>query len=192
VWCDSMHAVEPREVRANARMMNVEAIADGLSALAGSGWVTISGGNPALHNLSELITTLQRRGFVVTLETQGSIFKPWMALLDALTVSPKPPSSKMPAIADELLRTFATIEGPDVSFKVVVFDEQDYDYAKSVLTSHRVAGYLSVGTLYSDSMESLVNRYRWLAEKTANDPEMKYVKVLPQLHVILWGHSKGV
>ena len=51
-WCDTMYAVEPRVFRETAERLSTDAIVRRLSDLGGRPeWVTISGGNPALHRL---------------------------------------------------------------------------------------------------------------------------------------------
>ena len=58
--------------------------------------VTISGGNPALiKGIQELVDLFETKNIYSALETQGSKFQPWMTQIDDLTISPKPPSSKM-------------------------------------------------------------------------------------------------
>src|SRR3954470_4973626 len=48
-WCDSMHAVDPAEVRAHAERLTATEIVDRLRALPpGPGLTVLSGGNPAL------------------------------------------------------------------------------------------------------------------------------------------------
>src|SRR5215211_1387636 len=54
-WCDTMYAVDPAEVRANATRLNSDQIVSELRGLGGEyEWVILSGGNPALHDLTEL------------------------------------------------------------------------------------------------------------------------------------------
>src|SRR5579863_9040838 len=55
-WCDTMYAVDPESVRDNAEQLTSEEIVDRVVGLDGTpGWVTISGGNPALHELGQLV-----------------------------------------------------------------------------------------------------------------------------------------
>ena len=72
-WCDSLFAVLPEDVRRAPRMTPAE-VAAALAALEGSPeWVTLSGGNPALLELGELVALLHASGRRVTVETQGSV-----------------------------------------------------------------------------------------------------------------------
>src|SRR3954471_18698653 len=64
-WCDTMYAVDPAAVRANSVRMSTDEIVDQIAALEGSpGWVTLSGGNPALHHFGPLVDSLQATGYL--------------------------------------------------------------------------------------------------------------------------------
>jgi 7-carboxy-7-deazaguanine synthase len=95
-WCDSMFAVEPEEVKAHAERLDVSSIVERLEWLDLAPWVTLSGGNPAVHDLGPLVKELRETlGLDVAVETQGSRWRDWLADVDLLIVSPKPPSSGM-------------------------------------------------------------------------------------------------
>src|SRR5262245_23511922 len=95
-WCDSLYAVLPKQVRENATQLTAGPIRDQLDALDASvPWVTRSGGNPALHDLSELVALLHAAGRKLAVETQGTVFRDWLYDCAVVTVSPKPPSSGM-------------------------------------------------------------------------------------------------
>lgn len=203
--CDSKYAVDPREVKEHAERLTDEEIVGRLAALPGSPeWVVLSGGNPALQRLDGLVPLLHAEGFRVMVETQGTAKRPWLSLVDHITVSPKPPSSGMPRVGGgEVLRWLYPYlhDAKRHAVKVVVFDDGDYAYAKEVFSHAGLRAYrprylsffLSVGTrVGADSRDDIVGRYRWLLEKTARDPEMGHVRVLPQLHAVVYGHARGV
>jgi 7-carboxy-7-deazaguanine synthase len=202
-WCDSLFAVLPEDVRKAPRMTPAE-VAAALGALAGSPeWVTLSGGNPALLELGELVSTLHAEGRKVTVETQGSVWRDWLADVDLLTVSPKPPSSGMATPANEResgrFMQHAVAAGGHIVLKVVVFDEADYLWASALRA--RYAGlpfHLSCGTdppgpgtSHGEALDGVSERYRWLCERAARDPAMDGARILPQLHVLAWGHQRG-
>ncbi len=95
-WCDTLHAVDS-EFRHSWRPMTAANIFAKVQELSGnvSVMVSLSGGNPAIQPLGELIALGKPHGYRFALETQGSIAKDWFADLDVLTLSPKPPSSGM-------------------------------------------------------------------------------------------------
>src|SRR5688572_14579587 len=79
--------------------------------------VVVTGGEPLLHDLTELTRALQRKGFKTHIETSGS--SPLSGTWDWITLSPKKFKSPMPEnlpFASEL--------------KVVVFNRSDFAWAE--------------------------------------------------------------
>ncbi len=56
-------------------------------------WVCLTGGEPHLQDVTQLVRALQARGLKVQVETNGTIRRPLVA--DWYTVSPKPPAYKV-------------------------------------------------------------------------------------------------
>jgi 7-carboxy-7-deazaguanine synthase len=204
-WCDSAFTWDGTG-KDDIKMMRAEEIWEELKKLGGIGFshVTVSGGNPALlKNLASLINLLKEKNIKVCLETQGSKWQDWFLDIDELTLSPKPPSSKMVTDFSDLDSIVNRLEGNDssknVSLKVVVFDDQDYEYAKGVYLRYpSIPFFLSVGndditTLDNQELVTrLLSKYEWLINKVMDDQEITNVKVLPQLHTYLWGNKRGV
>src|SRR5919201_1619214 len=70
-WCDSMYAVDPVQVRHDARHLESEEILADIRQLhTGPDLVVLSGGNPALLDLGPLVDRLHESGFEVAVETQ--------------------------------------------------------------------------------------------------------------------------
>jgi 7-carboxy-7-deazaguanine synthase len=201
-WCDSMHAVDPAIVRQHAERLSTEAILERLSALReGPQLVVLSGGNPALLQLGELVGLLQAAGRRVAAETQGSVWRDWLGQVDRLVISPKPPSSGM--ATTENAAQFARFSEHLVSggayavLKVVVFDEADLDWAQDLHSAYpQLPLYLSAGTdveIDEDrAVAGLRERYRWLCEAVSVRRQLSDTRVLPQLHVVAWGTARGV
>ncbi len=191
-WCDTMYAVIPEEVRSNSVPMTAREIVERLQELnPDTPWVTLSGGNPALHHLDTLIDMLTEAGFKAAVETQGSIYRPWLERCSLVTVSPKPPSSGMNQDLSTLTRF---LDLPGINLKVVVFDEADLAFARDVHARYpEVPFYLQVGNdLERDDRDSLLEKLDWLSSKALNDPVLSQAIVLPQLHVLLYGNRRGV
>jgi 7-carboxy-7-deazaguanine synthase len=191
-WCDTRYAWDPASL-APSEALAPAAIVERLEGQAGGcRRVTLSGGNPALHDLGPLVRSLRARGWRTHAETQGSLAPAWLAELDSATLSPKGPSSGMPTDWEALARGLALCRDPDL--KVVVFD--DGDYAHAVEVARRFPGVpltLQVGNrVGEDRPQDLTERLRWLAERALADPRLGEVRVLPQLHVLLWGNERGV
>lgn len=191
-WCDSLYAVTPGVVQGTAERLTEGEIRERLRALsAHTPWVTLSGGNPALHDLGGLVAGLHAEGRRVAVETQGTVFRPWLGNCEVVTVSPKPPSSGMTTNYAQLDR-FAAF--PAANLKVVVFDDADYAYARDI---HRrypgVPFYVQVGNnVGEDDTASLLAKLDWLSARALGDPDMADAIVLPQLHVLLYGNKRGV
>lgn len=204
-WCDSAFTWDGSG-KDLIKQMDADEIWKELVALGGEGFsfVTISGGNPALlKNLNYLVHLLKEKNIKIGLETQGSKWQDWFIDIDELTISPKPPSSGMSTDFDILDTIIEKLKGAEsshqVSLKVVVFDDQDYDYAKKVHFRYPdTPFFLQVGNEDNKSIDNqqlinlLLNKYEWLIDKVMVDHDFKNVKVLPQLHTYIWGNKRGV
>jgi 7-carboxy-7-deazaguanine synthase len=192
-WCDSMHAVEPAAVRA---MDDLEpaAVAATLANLDPAPMLVISGGNPVLWDVGPLLDLVPYE--VVAVETQGSMWRPWVDRCQSIVVSPKPPSSGMVTAQHQtdFQHFMANVHNhPGVVIKVVCFDDDDVAFALGVHERYPdVPLYLSTGTSADDELGDVGARYAWLCEATVADPRLHAATVLPQLHVVAWGHKLGV
>lgn len=193
-----MYAVEPDEVRRNARRLTTEQILTELDELHGASLVVLSGGNPALHELGELVNKGHERGYTFSVETQGSVWRDWLNEVDTLVVSPKPPSAAPPqGKRHDAKRRIFCEQANVTAVKIVVGNVADYEWALGEFERWPNAGkYLSALTDQDPpaTLQQVADRYRWLCERAAADPRTRRfaVKVLPQLHVVAWGHSRGV
>jgi 7-carboxy-7-deazaguanine synthase len=200
-WCDSAFTWDGTG-KDDIRMMEAEEVWSELQRVGGKNFsfVTISGGNPALlKNLSELIDILKANDIKIGLETQGSKWQEWFYRIDELTISPKPPSSKMVTDFGVLDMIIDNLKENNFSLKVVVFDDQDYEYAKKIhLRYSNVPFFMQVGNNDITTADNqrlllhLLNKYERLIDKVMLDPDLNDVKVLPQLHALLWGNKRGV
>lgn len=200
-WCDSMHAVDPKEVKKHAKKMSahdiIEAVLD-LNVYGRSDWVTISGGDPTMHNLEELIMGLRAAGQYVAIETQGQFYHEWMSKCNLVTISSKPPSSGMVDKFDaEVVENI--LLNCNAYFKIVIFTEEDLAWAinlHEMYPNHQM--FLSVGTQVAKDNDSQID----ISEAICHDLEQLYnaalkihalhdVTILPQLHALAWGHEKG-
>ncbi len=198
-WCDSLHAVDSAH-RHTWLPMQPEEIWQQVTDLSGGRPLTISisGGNPAIQNFAPVIALGKPTGYRFACETQGSIAKPWFADLDTLVLSPKPPSSGETtdwAAFDACLA--AAGQGPTTVLKIVIFDDIDYDWAKSAADRYpQLSLYLQPGNPEVDpdmpvETQDTLDRLLWLVEKTTADGWFT-PRILPQLHVLLWGNKRGV
>lgn len=204
-WCDSMHVVLPEYRKDSVQLTPREIVqrvldlSQGLPIL-----VTLSGGNPALQPLGDVITLGKKEKLTFAAETQGSIPARWMEELDYLILSPKPPSSGEQCNHDALYACMSKgLSGwPTVALKVVVFDDADLNFALDLHERYKgVRFYVQVGN--SDVMpyvarsaaqtihrHKMLDRLRWLSEKIIERRAFG-VHVLPQLHTLMWGNERG-
>ncbi len=204
-WCDSAFTWDGSG-KEQITMMTAEEIWTELKRLGGDGFsfVTISGGNPALlKNLDELIALFKENEVTIGIETQGSRWQDWFYDIDELTISPKPPSSKMVTdfeILDKILVHLKNNQNEQhVSLKVVIFNDEDYEFAKKIHQRYPdVPFFFQVGNDDITTMDNaqliskLLQKYEWLINKVISDGEVKNAKVLPQLHTYIWGNKRGV
>lgn len=153
--------------------------------------MTISGGNPALlKQLDAFIELLKENNIRAALETQGTVYQDWFTLIDDLTISPKPPSSKMVTNFQKLDHILTSLQENDrqhaVSLKVVIFNDEDLEFAKMVHKRYPgIPFYLQVGNddVHTTDDQSLIThllgKYEALVDKVAGDAELNLVRVLP-------------
>ncbi|WP_209874194.1 7-carboxy-7-deazaguanine synthase QueE [Paenibacillus silagei] len=201
-WCDSAFTWDG-SAKDKVTMLTPQEILAGLLELAGENFncVTISGGNPALigEAMGEFISLLHERGIQAAIETQGSRWQEWFHEVDVLTISPKPPSSGMQTDwdkLDEIMHRVADNGKAAHSLKVVVFNQEDYEYARKVHFRYpEVPLFLQPGndnvTEEGDISGRLLGRLEWLFERVIADPQMNRARVLPQLHALIWHNKRG-
>ena len=201
-WCDSLHAVDSEyrhtwaKMSANDVMAEVERLSGGTPLT-----VSLSGGNPAIQDFAELIALGRAKGYEFACETQGSVARSWFADLAPLILSPKPPSSGETVDWDAFDACIQAAGQADVVMKIVVFDDTDYVWAKDVAARFPdLPLYLQPGNHTPPppdaedaqiDMDGIMRRYEWLIDKTLAD-QWYTVKILPQLHVLVWGNKRGV
>lgn len=202
-WCDSLHAVDA-EYRSQWHPMTAETIWEKVTGLSGGVpvMVTLSGGNPAIQPLGGLIRLGQKEGYRFALETQGSVARGWFAELDMLVLSPKPPSSGMKTDWSAFDACIDAAQAkPGIVLKIVVFDEADYSFAREAAARHpELPVYLQPGNHTPPPAQAddaavdqagLTDKMLWLVERVTQDRWFD-ARVLPQLHVLLWGNKRGV
>lgn len=199
VWCDSMHAVDSAYRATWAPMTSAEIWQQVRQLSCGQPLVvSISGGNPAIQNFGPLIELGRAAGYRFACETQGSVPQDWFSRLDTLVLSPKPPSSgETPDWArfEDCLE--AAQGGARVVLKMVIFDETDYQWSRDVAGRYRAMPlYLQPGNPDSDpetpvAAQAVADRLLWLTDRVIADRWFR-PRVLPQLHVLLWGNKRGV
>lgn len=219
--CDSMHAVDPKRVKANAKWLTTSEILDEYFSHEGlrngCSWVTLSGGNPCMHNLEALVDAFNFNGIQVAVETQGTLLPKWLHNCEVITVSPKSPGMGEQFELDKFMKFIEAFKAhPGFNVKVVVFSMADIEWARTINEIMVEEGlydkmYLSLGNPFPPGLDTgddvlsnfegskdqnlkleLLESYRQLTEDLLQIPDMENVKFLPQMHVLTWANKQLV
>lgn len=174
-WCDTTYSFDGGEE------MSVDQV---MERVGGCFRVCLTGGEPMLQPDSvELMKRLVGKGVQVVLETNGSVDLSGVPRdpLVMISMDIKCPSSGM---TDRMLLSNLDLLSRKDQLKFVIKDDADLDFAVGFLREHPVDTNVIFGPVGgTDKLEWLVDRV--LAEGLD-------VRVLPQLHKIIWGDRQGV
>ena len=173
-WCDTKYSHQ------DGRDMSVPELTD---IVRGDSNICVTGGEPLLqHDIYELLNALLKEGKNVVLETNGSVdisnvpaHKDLMISMDI-----KCPSSGM---SDKMLASNISYLKETDQLKFVIADVADMEYAASFVRSREIrcsviftpVGGMDMGPLAEAVLKAGLN-----------------VRVLPQLHKIIWGNRRSV
>ncbi len=200
-WCDTKYAYETGDE------ITIEMILARIKEYPTKN-VCLTGGEPLVQNESgELIRKLLDQNYYVFLETNGSIF------LGDLDLQPSNKLNismdiKCPSSGEEDKMNFANLDllGDGDQVKFIIADENDYEYAKKILREKlsdrdRPCNVVFTPCAKTDDLDpnkddlikiaESIKRLRKLVTSVKTDG--LDVRVLPQLHKLLWPEkNKGV
>ena len=178
-WCDSMYAVEGEDYKD----LKVGDLIQKIESLNCKN-ICITGGEPLLQQdtLIVLVNALIQRKFKILLETAGHI-KPSHIFHDPnvlISMDCKCLASKM-----EKKTNFSILESLQEKdqIKFVISDKNDYEYARKIITDKNFRAKIIFQPVYGANIS-------FLADLILED-NLK-VRVLPQLHKIIWGDIRGI
>ena len=189
-WCDTQYA---QTVDAGT-VMTAREVVDRLREL-GASWeidsprptVVLTGGNPCVHDLGELCRRIRQElhGDVVV-ETQGTALPQWTDWISHLVLSPKRHLMSHSCSWEHLFNFTRAVLSHET--KVVVFDDEDYAFARAA--NERLPGPM---TIQIGSVDGEPQRMAYWLERFATDLTWAHsdVRILPQLHVLAWGNERG-
>lgn len=207
--CDSLHAVLPKLVKQGATWMTEEEIFQDLKSKAGElKTVTLSGGNPCMWDIGNLIQLLRMDGWTILLETQGTLWQPWVYRCSGITISPKGPGMGEKFEPEKLERFIEELEMwgiySKVSLKIVIFTQLDIEFAKAIRLQYQtIPMFLSLGNPWppepakrapleeGDLRIMLLERMVSLYQDIKQESILHNCVFLPQMHVLLWGNERG-
>ena len=197
-WCDTKYSWSVRE-GGTWESISPEEVVERVNAL-GTRHIVLTGGEPTLQKeLAQLAQLLKDREYHLTVETNTTIFPPTVvSLIDLWSLSPKLTSAGENYLRYPIIERFLEELRPDQQqWKFVIRDDDDEWMLRELLSRFpsfrerrlpiilQPEGDLAVSD-YSTALAYLVERVK--------DPFWNnyYVRVLPQLHVIIWGRKKLV
>lgn len=175
-WCDTKYAYKEGEEIECKELLNHIAIFP-------IRHVCITGGEPMVQeDTPKLIEMLCSEGYLVSLETNGSKTIEGLPKSDSLIISLdiKCPSSHM---EDKMYLNNLEMLEPKDQLKFVIEDEKDYEYAKVIMKRYNPRCNIIMMPVFG-------NNIKLLAERILRDN--LNVRVLPQLHKLIWGEIRGV
>ena len=179
-WCDSMYAVEGTDFKE----MSIEEVTAEIERF-NCKRVCFTGGEPLIQQkeLEILAKDLVHDGYEIILETSGHKEPPPVFWTDSCLISM---DCKCPGSGMEKRMDFELMEKlrPKDQLKFVIQDEADYEYAKGILKKYKIRANIIFQPVYGSSL-------KWLTERVLED-RLERVRVLPQLHKIIWGEIRGV
>ncbi len=179
-WCDTMYAVEGRDFID----LSVEEVISEVQE-HGCKRICITGGEPLIQikEVEELATWLLDHDYTIVLETSGHKMPPPILWTDNCIISMdcKCPSSNMQDKMDFDL--FIKLRSQD-QLKFVIQDIDDYQYARGILNRYNIRANIIFQPAHGSEIA-------WLTEKVIDD-KLERIRVLPQLHKIIWGNKRGV
>jgi 7-carboxy-7-deazaguanine synthase len=174
-WCDTAYARdEGREMTLDQIFVEVEKL--------GCGQVCVTGGEPMFQDETvKLVDLLLEMGYFVTLETNGSISLEKLACSEALMISM---DIKCPASGQSEKMDFDNIEllGPTDQLKFVISGREDYDYARKIIKDYEPGCPVVMTPVWGFEIGKIIE---WVLKHRLE------VRVLPQLHKLVWGNERG-
>ena len=179
-YCDSMYAVEGSDYK----QMSVAQILDAVKEFSGITHVTLTGGEPLIHqDVEDLLSLLSSNGYQVNIETNGTVPRKWHFPGLFYTMDWKCKSSGMSAkMKMENLETL----GADDVLKFVVGTTEDLEETESVVKSlaekKNDMPHLFISPVFGNlSNEEIVNWLLGCSTMVKNNARFQV-----QLHKIIW------
>ena len=113
VWCD---VKESWDKDAHPKM-STDQLIEAIHKEASTGIIVVTGGEPLMHNLNEMTSSMKQKGFQMHLETSGA--HPLSGHFDWICLSPK----KFKAPLENVIQAANEL-------KIVVFNKSDFEWAE--------------------------------------------------------------
>ncbi len=166
----------------------------------GARHVVLTGGEPTLQReLHTLAALLKERGHHLTVETNTTVFPaPAVPLIDLWSLSPKLTSAGRGYLRYPVIERFLDALPPEgQQWKFVVRDDEDESCLRAFLERYPAFAARGLPLVLQPEGDTATPDYPAAIERLAErlrDPfwDRFFVRVLPQMHVIVWGRRRWV
>ncbi len=196
-WCDTTYSWSSEGI-ANAERMSPSDIAENIGTAA----VVITGGEPLLHQkklpaLIGMIKDSERESTHVTVETNATICVDDDELIESVdlwSLSPKLPGSGEAPDSDALAWWLGATRPDRRQLKFVLADaEEDWQAMWALLEGQNGWDASPLVVQPNGMRDDYDQALRELVELVSKDRRSNFVRVLPQLHRVIWGNqARGV
>src|SRR5260370_625372 len=179
--------------------ISAQEVAERVQAL-GARHVVLTGGEPTLQkDLAHLAQLLKDREHHLTIETNTTIFPPAVVpLIDLWSLSPKLSSAGENYLRYPIIERFLEELRPNQQqWKFVIGDDADEQALRSLLIRYPAFAERLLPVILQPEGDTATLDYPSALEdlaKRVHDPfwDKYYVRVLPHMHVIIWGRRRWV
>lgn len=174
-WCDTPYARKGTEKSVEDIVKAVRMCDNGFCS-----WVLITGGEPLIQDIHELVINLKKAGYTIGIETNGSIYKGVLTTCDFISVDVKPPSSKNPTTDVKTFNRIVTvIKKKNGQVKAVIADENDYNFVYKLVKEHEITVPVVLQPCWGSMSYSQLCRLYF-----ENPLPTKNIRVLTQIHKV--------
>ena len=197
-WCDTKYSWSVRE-GGTWESIPAQEVVERVQAL-GARHVVLTGGEPTLQKeLAQLAQLLKEQGHHLTVETNTTIF-PTAAvpLIDLWSLSPKLSSAGENYLRYPVIERFLEgLRSDQQQWKFVIRDDADEQALRALLTRYPAFAKRRLPVILQPEGDTATLDYPSALEdlaKRVRDPfwDKYYVRILPQMHVIIWGRRRWV
>ena len=173
-YCDTEYAFKGNN------LMSIDAIMADVKQY-NTRYICVTGGEPlAQINCHILLDSLAKEGYLVSLETSGSIAIDEVNPSVSIVMDVKTPSSQ--ESTQNLYDNISKLEEKD-QLKFVIGSREDYDWSVDIMDQYPT----KAGVLFSPVFDQITPTQLadWIIESRLN------VRMQVQMHKLLWGDEKG-
>ncbi len=197
-WCDTKYSWSVRE-GGTWENMTPQEVAERIATLRAR-HVVLTGGEPTLQkDLPALAHLLKTQGHHLTVETNTTIYPiASVPLIDLWSLSPKLHSAGENYLRYPIIERFLdTLHPEQQQWKFVVRDDVDEENLRSLVRRYPAFAERQLPIILQPEGDNATPNYPAALEQLTErvrDPfwDDYYVRVLPQMHVIIWGRRRWV